>query len=119
MEFSVADAKSKLPELIKAVEDGESVTLCRCGVVDIVRTQKPVRKQRLLGALRGHIKIIDPDGWKPTTDKGVEDFLVGRYERESCGLPLDTAVVIYIYYLCRGTSRVAQRARGDRLAKPG
>jgi prevent-host-death family protein len=81
MQVSVADAKNKLPELIKAVEDGEPVTICRRGVpvVDIVRTKKPVRKKRTLGALRGQITIIDPDWWKPMTDKEVDDFLAGRY----------------------------------------
>lgn len=80
MQVSVADAKNKLPELIKAVEAGEPVTICRRGVpvVDIVRT-KPVRKKRTLGALRGQIKIIDPNWWKPMTDKEVDDFLEGRY----------------------------------------
>lgn len=81
MQFSVADAKNKLPELIKAVEDGESVTICRRGVpvVDIVRTKKPLRKKRTLGTLRGQIKIIDPNWWKPMSDEEVEDFLAGRY----------------------------------------
>lgn len=48
MKVSVADAKNKLPELIKAVEDGESVTICRRGrpVVDIVRTSKSNAKSR-------------------------------------------------------------------------
>ena len=81
MQVSVADAKNKLPELIKAVEDGEAVTICRRGVpvVDIVRTNKPLRKKRTLGTLRGQIKIIDPNWWKPMTDEEVEDFLAGRY----------------------------------------
>ena len=41
MQVSVADAKNKLPELIKAVEDGEQVTICRRGVpvADLVRTK--------------------------------------------------------------------------------
>jgi prevent-host-death family protein len=81
MQVSVADAKNKLPELIKAAEQGEPVTICRRGVpvVDIVRTKKPVPKKRTLGTLRGKIKIIDPDWWKPMTDEEVEDFLAGRY----------------------------------------
>ena len=47
MQVSVADAKNKLPELIKAVEDGEAVTICRRGVpvVDIVRTKRPSAKK--------------------------------------------------------------------------
>jgi prevent-host-death family protein len=81
MEFSVADAKNKLPELIKAVENGEPVTICRRGVpvVDIVRTKKPARKKRMFGTLRGKIKIHDPNWWKPMTDEEVDDFIEGRY----------------------------------------
>jgi len=81
MQVSVANAKDKLPELIKAVENGEPITICRRGVlvVDIVRTKKPVRKKRVLGALRGQIKIIDPNWWKPMTDEEVDDFIEGRY----------------------------------------
>jgi len=81
MQVSVADAKNKLPELIKAVEDGEPVTICRRGVpvVDIVRTKKSTGKKRKLGTLRGQIKIHDPNWWKPMTDEEVEDFIEGRY----------------------------------------
>lgn len=80
MQVSVADAKNKLPELIKAVEDGEKVTICRRGVpvVDIVRTETPTLKKRKLGTLKGKIKILDPDWWKPMTDEEVEDFIAGR-----------------------------------------
>jgi prevent-host-death family protein len=81
MKVSVADAKNKLPQLIKAVEGGEPVTICRRGtpVVDIVRTKKAARKKPKLGTMRGKIKIIDPDWWKPMTEKEVDDFLEGRY----------------------------------------
>ena len=39
MRVSVADATNKLPELIKAAENGEAITICRRGtpVVDLVR----------------------------------------------------------------------------------
>ena len=80
MQVSVADAKNKLPELIKAVEGGEPVTICRRGVpvVDIVRTKKPTRKKRTLGTLKGKIQVLDPNWWKPMTDEEVDSFLVGR-----------------------------------------
>ena len=80
MQISVADAKNKLPELIKAVENGEQVTICRRGVpvVDIVRTKKAPRKGPKFGTLKGKIKINDPDWWKPMTDDEVEALLVGR-----------------------------------------
>ncbi len=81
MKVSVADAKNKLPELIKAVENGEPVTICRRGtpVVDIVRTKIAARKKPKFGTMREKIKIIDPDWWKPMTEKEVDDFLKGRY----------------------------------------
>lgn len=80
MQVSVADAKNKLPELIKAVEDGESVTICRRGVpvADIVRTAKPRRTQRKLGTLKGRIQITDPDWWKPMADDEIEKFVGER-----------------------------------------
>jgi len=80
MQVSVADAKNKLPELIKAVEDGEKVTICRRGVpvADLVRTQKSSRKKRPLGTLKGKIQILDPDWWKPMGDEEAETFLAGR-----------------------------------------
>ncbi len=81
MKVSVADAKNKLPELIKAVEDGEQVTICRRGVpvVDIVRTTRSSRKARKFGTLKDKIQILDPNWWKPMTDQEVDDFLEGRY----------------------------------------
>lgn len=80
MQFSVADAKNKLPELIKAAENGEPVTICRRGVpvVDLVRTKEPSGKKRTLGTLRGKIEIVDADWWKPMTDREAEDFMSGR-----------------------------------------
>jgi prevent-host-death family protein len=80
MQVNVADAKNKLPELIKAVEDGETVTICRRGVpvVDLVRTKEPTRKVRKLGTLKGQIQVLDPDWSKPMSDREVEDFLGGR-----------------------------------------
>ena len=81
MKVSVADAKNKLPELIKAVESGESVTICRRGVpvVDLVRTKKSSRKVRKFGAFKGKIQVLDPDWWKPMSDQEADDFIAGRY----------------------------------------
>ena len=80
MQVSVADAKNKLPELIKAVENGEPVTICRRGlpVVDIVRTHTSSRKKPMFGTLKGKIKIIDPDWWKPMTGTEIEDLFGGE-----------------------------------------
>jgi prevent-host-death family protein len=80
MKVSVAEAKNKLPELIRAAEDGESVTICRRGtpVVDIVRTKKPTGRKRRLGTLRGQIEILDPNWWKPMTNEEAREFMEGR-----------------------------------------
>jgi prevent-host-death family protein len=80
MQVSVADAKNKLPQLIKGVENGEPVTICRRGVpvADIVRTKQSSRKRPTLGTLRGKIRIIDPDWWKPMTDKEIEEMFGGE-----------------------------------------
>ena len=36
-------------------------------------------RKRVLGTLKGKIQVLDPNWWKPMTDKEIEDFLAGRY----------------------------------------
>ena len=81
MKVSVADAKNKLPELIKAVEDGESVTICRRGhpVVDLVRTRTASGEKPKLGTLRGRVIVHDPNWWKPMRDEEADAFIEGRF----------------------------------------
>ena len=81
MQVSVAEAKNKLPELIRAVEAGETVTICRRGtpVVNLVPTTAPEPRKRKFGTLKGKIKINDPNWWKPMTDEEVDAFVEGRY----------------------------------------
>jgi prevent-host-death family protein len=80
MKVSVAEAKNTLPKLIKAVEGGEPVTICRHGtpVVDIVRTTKTHSEKPKFGTLKGRVTILDPDWWKPMTGDEVDAFLDGR-----------------------------------------
>lgn len=80
MKVSVAEAKNTLPKLIKAVEDGESVTIYRHGtpVVDIVRTTKADLKKPKFGTLKGQVTALDPDWWKPMTDEEIDALLDGR-----------------------------------------
>lgn len=78
----MAEAKNRLPELLKAVEEGEQITICRRGVpvVELVRAKKPGKKKLKLGTMRDRIVIHDPDWWKPMTDDEVESFLTtGKY----------------------------------------
>jgi len=81
MQVSVAEAKNSLSKLLKAVEAGRSVTICRRGVpvADLVRTKEPARRKRRLGTLRDKIQILDPDWWKPMTGEEVDAFLEGHY----------------------------------------
>ena len=81
MQVSVAEAKNKLPELLKAVQEGEQVTISRRGVpvVDLVPTKADESLKPKFGTGRGKIKVNDPDWWKPMADQEVEAFLEGRY----------------------------------------
>ena len=80
MKISVADAKNRLPELIKATEDGETVTICRRGkpVADLVRTTKTSGETPQFGTLKDRLLIQDPDWWKPMTDEEADAFLEDR-----------------------------------------
>lgn len=80
MKVSVADAKNALPRLIKAVEDGASVTICRHGapVVDLVRTTKADDEKPKFGTLKRRVAVHDPRWWKPMTSEDIDDFLEGR-----------------------------------------
>jgi prevent-host-death family protein len=79
MKVSVAEAKNTLPKLIKAVEDGESVTIYRHGtpVVDLVRTTKADSRKPTFGTLTGKVTVLAPDWWKPMTEDEVEALLNG------------------------------------------
>ena len=81
MQVSVAEAKNKLPKLIKRAEGGERVTICRRGrpVADLVRSEMGSDRKPKLGTLKGKIKILDPNWWKPMTEEETERFLAGRY----------------------------------------
>ncbi|PYR53347.1 MAG: hypothetical protein DMF95_04315 [Acidobacteria bacterium] len=80
MKISVAEAKNTLPKLIKAVEDGEQVTICRHGtpVVDIVRTTRAHQERPKFGTLKGKVNIVDRDWWKPMTSDEVDAYVDGR-----------------------------------------
>ena len=81
MQVSVAEAKNKLPMLIKLAESGERVTICRRGepVADLVRSEQPGKRKRKLGTMAGKAWEIDPEWWKPITEEETAAFLEGRY----------------------------------------
>lgn len=81
MNVSVAYAKNNLSELLKAVENGATVTISRYNkvVARLVSSNnpKPIPK---LGTGKGRVKILDPNWAKPMSKDELERFLeTGRY----------------------------------------
>lgn len=79
MESTIGEASRNISKLIEVAERGEKVVITRHGrpVVEIVKVKPP--KRRSIGFLRGRVREIDPDWWRPMTDKEVEAFIDGRY----------------------------------------
>src|SRR4026208_2312518 len=109
MKVSVAEAKNTLPRLIKAVEDGESVTIYRHGtpVVDIVRTTKADPEKPRFGTLTGKVTALDPGWGEPTAHDDVDAFLDGRCRVR---LLLDTVTFIWAASAPERLSRAAMSA---------
>jgi len=77
MDVSVAEAKDRLSELIRAVERGEDVIIMRHGKPVARITAPPAPQQRVVryGAMRGRIHL--KPGWdRPLTD---DEFLSGDF----------------------------------------
>jgi prevent-host-death family protein len=74
MDVSVAEAKNRLPELIRAMENGEPIIITRHGrPVAQIAPPPPQRRTIRLGAMRDRIKLLP--GWD---DPITEEELLGR-----------------------------------------
>ena len=74
MDVSIADAKNRLPELIRAVEDGEKVVITRHGrPVAQIAPPPSGRRQVRLGGMKGRIQLMP--GWDAPVD--LDRFLEG------------------------------------------
>jgi len=75
--YTVAEAKNRLPELIKRAEAGLPVTITKRGVpvVEIVRKTEESRPKRVFGVLGDKKVIIDPDWARPQED--LDAWLAG------------------------------------------
>ncbi len=74
MKVSVAEARNRLTELIRAVEQGEQVVITRHGK-PVAQIAPPPRERRKIqwGAMRGRIKLLP--GWDDPID--LDRFLAG------------------------------------------
>ncbi len=74
MDVSIADAKNRLTELIRAVENGETVVITRHGKPVAQITPAPAGRRRIQwGAMRDRIKLLP--GWDDPID--LDRFLAG------------------------------------------
>ncbi len=74
MEVSTAEAKNRLPELIRAVEGGEKVVITRHGRPVAQLAPPPAdRRKPVLGGMKGRIRFLP--GWD---DPITEEELLGE-----------------------------------------
>jgi len=74
MELSVAEAKNRFSELLRAVEDGEEIVITRHGK-PIAQVVRPLRRRRRvrLGTMKGRVQLRP--GWDAPID--LDRFLEG------------------------------------------
>jgi prevent-host-death family protein len=74
MDVSIAEAKNRLTELIRAVEDGEKVIITRHGKPVAQLTPPPPERRKVrLGGMKGRIRLLP--GWDDPID--LDRFLEG------------------------------------------
>lgn len=74
MDVSIAEAKNRLPELIRAVEGGAAVVITRHGKPVAQLTPAPVdRRQVRLGGMKSRVQLLP--GWDAPVD--VDSLLGG------------------------------------------
>lgn len=74
MDVSIAEAKNRLPELIRAVEEGGAVVITRHGKPVAQLTPPPMaRRQVRLGGMKSRIRLLP--GWDAPVD--LDSFLSG------------------------------------------
>ena len=78
MSYTVAQAKNKLPELIRKAEAGARVTITKRGVpvVELIRKAEEAPHQRIFGVLGNKKVVLDPKWASPQED--LEAWLSGE-----------------------------------------
>jgi prevent-host-death family protein len=74
MTVSIAEAKTHLPQLIRAVEEGETVVITRHGKpVALLGSPPPANGQVILGGMKDRVKLFP--GWDAPVE--LDGFLTG------------------------------------------
>lgn len=74
MDVSVAEAKNRLPKLIRAMEQGESIVITRNGKPVAQLAPVSARRRRVkLGGMKGRVQLLH--GWDQPID--LDRFLEG------------------------------------------
>jgi prevent-host-death family protein len=74
MDVSIAEAKNRLTELIRAVEDGESIVITRHGKPVAQLSPPPAKRRKVqLGGMKDRIQLLP--GWDAPVD--LDRFLEG------------------------------------------
>jgi prevent-host-death family protein len=74
MDVSIAEAKNRLSQLVRAAESGESVVITRNGRPVAQLMPAPARRRKVrLGGMRGRIRLLP--GWNEPID--IDRFLAG------------------------------------------
>ncbi len=78
MTYTIAQAKNRLPELIKQAEAGARITITKRGipVVEIVRKAEESRSKPVFGVLGNKKIVIDADWARPQED--MKEWLAGN-----------------------------------------
>jgi prevent-host-death family protein len=74
-------ARAHLPELLKAVQRGKTVTISRYNrpIADLAPSKQAQKPARRFGTLKGNVKIFDPNWAAPMTNDEADAFIEGRY----------------------------------------
>ncbi|MGC9947905.1 MAG: type II toxin-antitoxin system prevent-host-death family antitoxin [Bryobacteraceae bacterium] len=81
MTVTASYARTHLPELLKAVQRGKTITILRYDkpIADLAPSKQALKPVRKFGTLKGKVKIVDPNWAAPLTAAEADEFIEGHY----------------------------------------